>query len=97
MEPERKKGFDEARYYNGEQFELGGENFGAVDDKDIEESALNILERNDFSHVSVSVGNCEIILTGAMTDEEGKKKAETLLKDIPKVKKIVNNISVHSH
>lgn len=93
IEPENlKKGFDEARYYNDEQFELGGETYNASDDKEIQDSAVNILMRNHFAQIHVDVSHGELTIKGKVSDEEEKAKAESLLNDIPKIKKINNLI-----
>ncbi len=67
-----------------------------VEDQNIEIKAFGKIEKNlsDASHVSVTSYNRNILLTGEVPNEEQKTKAETLIKTIPNIRSIANELVI---
>lgn len=84
-----KKGFDEARYYNDEKYEIGLE----YSDETIKEKVLETYRRNTslaLTDIKVEVKDGLVILSGEVQGPSEKKNASNSIHDITGVKAIKN-------
>lgn len=84
-----KKGFDEAKYYNDEKFEIGLEH----SDETIKEKVLESYRRNAFltmTDIKVEVRDGIVILSGEVQGPVEKKEASDSVQNISGVKAVKN-------
>jgi osmotically-inducible protein OsmY len=67
-----------------------------VEDENIELKAVKKMETNlgEYSHVNVTSYNRNVLLTGEVPDEAKKALAESLLKEIPNIRQVTNEITI---
>lgn len=67
-----------------------------VEDENIELKAVKKMETNlgEYSHVNVTSYNRNVLLTGEVPDESKKALAESLLKEIPNIRQVTNEITI---
>jgi osmotically-inducible protein OsmY len=67
-----------------------------IEDENIEIKASSKIQKNlaDESHVNVTSYNRIVLLSGEVTNAADKAKAETLVKTIPNIRSITNEIAV---
>ncbi|HEV3427220.1 MAG TPA: BON domain-containing protein [Paraburkholderia sp.] len=67
-----------------------------TEDREIQVKALSNVTSGlpDTAHVNVAVFNQRVLLTGEVPDEGSKQKAESIVRGIPNVGSIVNELSV---
>ncbi len=67
-----------------------------TEDREIQVKALSNVTSGlpDTAHVNVAVFNQRVLLTGEVPDEGAKQKAESIVRGIPNVGSIVNELSV---
>lgn len=84
-----KKGFDEARYYNDEKYEIGLEH----SDDTIKEKVMEIYRRNAFlamTDIKVEVKDGIVVLSGEVQGPIEKKEAFDSIHFITGVKAVKN-------
>jgi osmotically-inducible protein OsmY len=67
-----------------------------LEDENIELKAVKKMETNlgEYSHVNVTSFNRNVLLTGEVPDDAKKGLAESLLKEIPNIRQVTNEITV---
>jgi len=67
-----------------------------IEDENIEIKAESKIQKNlaEESHVNVTCYNRNVLLTGEVTNVADKAKAETLVKTIPNIRAITNEIAI---
>ncbi|HTH58880.1 MAG TPA: BON domain-containing protein [Paraburkholderia sp.] len=67
-----------------------------TEDREIQVKALSNLSKNlpDTSHVNVAVFNQRVLITGEVPDPGSKQQAESIVRGIPNVNSIVNELAV---
>lgn len=89
--------FDEASYYQGLNFQIGGGRNLYRSDKKIEEDALKALRDNlnaDIHDVKVVVLNGVIKLSGSVNQLSDKREVENSVERIPGIADIQNELKV---
>lgn len=84
-----KKGFDEAKYYNDETFEIGLEH----SDETIKEKVLEAYKRNSslaMTDIKVEVKDGVVVLSGEVQGPEEKKEAFNAIQHLTGVKAVKN-------
>lgn len=87
--------FDEANYYQGISFEIGGSFYQS--DERLQEEAWNVLRgklKSDLGNIEVVVHNGVIKLVGSVDYVTDKWKAESSIDEIPGVVNILNELRV---
>lgn len=87
--------FDEARYYEGDQFELGGVDFGYSDTRLQDEIKEILVSDPDIlaTDVMIEVSNEGVVtLTGAVADKKAKDLAQSRVEKVSGVKGIENEL-----
>lgn len=88
---------DEASYYQGENFEVGGAPVGPEADKDekIFNKVCEILDGSEFidpQKIEVKVLEGVVYLTGTVSDPEMIKESQEAISYLPGVKDVINEL-----
>lgn len=84
-----KKGFDEAKYYNDEKYEIGLEH----SDETIKEKVLETFKRNPFlamTDIKAEVKDGVVVLSGDVQGPDEKREAFNSIQSITGVKAVKN-------
>lgn len=96
----REKNFspqDEARYYEGENFEIGGKPVGpeADEDEKLFKKVCEILDQSDFidpTKIEVKVLSGVVYLSGRVSRSEMIEEAQEAISYLPNVKYVINEL-----
>lgn len=87
-----KSASDEASYYDGDQFELGGVSFGDGEAPDRQSLISSIEAHFDVKDLNVEVEGATVFLTGAVDSLETKSEVEKYLSDFTEIDHVENEL-----
>lgn len=86
---------DEASYYDGDQFELGGVEFGEGAETSSRQSLISSLEAHfDIKDLRLEVEDQTVTLSGEVDSLERKADIEEFLMSFPEISEVENELSL---
>lgn len=86
---------DEASYYDGDQFELGGVEFGHESDSPDRKQLMSSLEAHfDIKDLRLETDAGIIVLSGEVDSLETKAEIEKFLLGFPEIREVENELSL---
>jgi hypothetical protein len=86
---------DEASYYDGDQFELGGVEFGDSQEPSSRQQLMSSLEAHfDIKNLRLEFSDETVTLSGEVDSLEKKAEIEKFLQGFPEIAEVQNELSL---
>jgi hypothetical protein len=90
-----REAVDEASYYDGDQFELGGVEFGDSQEPSSRQQLMSSLEAHfDIKNLRLEFSDETVTLSGEVDTLEKKAEIEKFLQGFPEIAEVQNELSL---